>query len=305
MDRRRGMPARPSSEEEATWGQVAITLRELAKQRSDHSPSDLVGRSNRLLAAWPTGDDIPGEGWKSLKESYKKLNNSLEEMQKHSDSEAKLLDKSIELISVLIALRKAPEASLTDKRTKRPRASSPATPGPGSGTSTRGVSITLPPRTNSVGPSANHKKKDRKGHPLAVNTKVAFWNGNAANRTSDDADWILAIIVRVTSNRDGRIMYEVRDAEEEGAEVITAHQKHVIPLPDPKAPFTHEFSIGHTVLGLYPDTSCFYRAEVVATPKTLQSSGARHPTYKLKFEDDDNQEHPVAAEWVVEFPSLK
>lgn len=298
------MPTRPSSEEDATWAQAAITLRELVAQRTSHSPSDLVGRANRLLAAWPTGDDIPGEGWKSLRENYKKLTNSLEEMQKHSDAEVKLLDKSLELITVLVALRKAPEASLTDKRIKRPRASSPSgTPGPGSGANTRGVSITLPPRTNSVGPSANHKKKDRKGHPLAVNTKVAFWNGNSPNRT-DDVDWILAIIVRVISNREGRIMYEVRDAEEESAEVITTQQKNVIPLPDPKAPLTHEFPVGSTVLALYPDTSCFYRAEVVATPR-MQSSGGRQPSYKLKFEDDDNQEHGVAAEWVVEYPILR
>lgn len=75
--------------EDATWAQVAITLRDLVAQRTSHSPSDLVGRANRLLAAWPTGDDIPGEGWKSLKENYKKLTNSLEEMQKHSDAEVK------------------------------------------------------------------------------------------------------------------------------------------------------------------------------------------------------------------------
>ena len=27
------------------------------------------------------------------------------------------------------------------------------------------------------------------------------------------------------------------------------------------------------------------------------------PSYKLKFEDDDNQEHSVAAQWVVEWPA--
>lgn len=26
------------------------------------------------------------------------------------------------------------------------------------------------------------------------------------------------------------------------------------------------------------------------------------PTYKLRFEDDDDQEHTVAAQWVVEWP---
>ena len=53
---------------------------------------------------------------------------------------------------------------------------------------------------------------------------------------------------------------------------MIAHQKHIIPLPDPKAPVSHEFPVGSTVLALYPDTSCFYRAEVVATPKTMGSS---------------------------------
>ncbi|KAF7297389.1 SGF29 C-terminal domain-containing protein [Mycena indigotica] len=90
--------------------------------------------------------------------------------------------------------------------------------------------------------------------------------------------------------------------------------KGIIPLPDPmadeKSP-THinayqEFVQGAAVMALYPDTSCFYRAEVVATPKQLARTNptAKH-VYKLKFEDDDNQEHSVPAEWVVEWPNLK
>lgn len=79
-------------------------------------------------------------------------------------------------------------------------------------------------------------------------------------------------------------------------------------------------------MALYPDTSCFYRAEVIASPHDMQPSGRvslmsallscvvlNHeletlssskllPTYKLKFEDDDDQEHSVAAQWVVEWP---
>lgn len=61
----------------------------LSKQLSNHPPLDLVGRANRLITAWPTGDDLPGEGWKSLKENYKKLTNALEDIQKHSDAEVK------------------------------------------------------------------------------------------------------------------------------------------------------------------------------------------------------------------------
>jgi SAGA-associated factor 29 len=72
------------------------------------------------------------------------------------------------------------------------------------------------------------------------------------------------------------------------------------------------------VLALYPDTSCFYRAEVLASPSRVRPVGllmsvllniiAQNPsakgapTYKLKFEDDDDQEHSLAAQYVVEWP---
>lgn len=57
--------------------------------------------------------------------------------------------------------------------------------------------------------------------------------------------------------------------------------KSIIPLPDPNAApgsLAHvssyqEFPAGSTVMALYPDTSCFYRAEVIATPKEMQGGG--------------------------------
>lgn len=50
--------------------------------------------------------------------------------------------------------------------------------------------------------------------------------------------------------------------------------KSILPLPDPDAPAGSSahldvypvFSVGSTVMALYPDTSCFYRAEVIAKP---------------------------------------
>ena len=53
--------------------------------------------------------------------------------------------------------------------------------------------------------------------------------------------------------------------------------KAIIPLPDPNAPqgspshvnAYQEFPAGSVVMALYPDTSCFYRAEVIATPKDM------------------------------------
>lgn len=60
--------------------------------------------------------------------------------------------------------------------------------------------------------------------------------------------------------------------------VYTTTLRAIIPLPDPNAPAGspahvssyQEFPAGSIVMALYPDTSCFYRAEVIATPKDLQ-----------------------------------
>ena len=57
--------------------------------------------------------------------------------------------------------------------------------------------------------------------------------------------------------------------------------KAILPLPDPDAPtgspahlsLYPEFPVGSTVMALYPDTSCFYRAEVIATPDRVGLSG--------------------------------
>ena len=54
-----------------------------------------------------------------------------------------------------------------------------------------------------------------------------------------------------------------------------------MPLPDPNAPPTsaahlnayQEFPAGSIVMALYPDTSCFYRAEVISSPRDFQPAG--------------------------------
>lgn len=59
--------------------------------------------------------------------------------------------------------------------------------------------------------------------------------------------------------------------------------RFLIPLPDPNAspssaahPSQYpELNKGTVVLALYPDTTAFYRAEVVATPKDTLVAGLR------------------------------
>lgn len=334
MSGRRGASKRPASSEEVEyWSHAAASLGRLSKTYRTAATADTIGRVNRLLSAWPTDDDLPAEGYESVKSIYKKLTSGLTEIKTTSEREVGLIDDTIEHLGILIALRQASEAVPPEKRNKRPRAHSPApvpVPAPAAPpAATRAMSITLPPR-NSVGPQTaipfSREPKARrealsKQLPLQEGRKVAFHPPQNSSKAVDsatggkDEEWILAVVTKCINQDKNR--YEVQDPEpqEDGqpGQCYNTTLRAIIPLPDPNAPpesATHlnaypEFLAGSTVMALYPDTSCFYRAEVIASPSDMQPAGRTGPssrTYKLKFEDDDDQEHIVSAQWVVEWP---
>ncbi|KAK7469216.1 hypothetical protein VKT23_003705 [Stygiomarasmius scandens] len=324
MNRRQGVTARPASSEEIDcWSHATTSLSTLSSIYSSPSTLETIGRVNRLISAWPTDDTLPAEGLDGVKTIYKRLLTGLEQIQASSNQETKAIEDALEQLGILIALRKAPEVVSTDKRNnKRPRAPSPSgTPVPAPQPS-RSMSITLPAR-NSVGPSPpvpfSREPKARrealaKQLPLQEGRKVAFHPPpNKANGgTESDDNWILAVVTKCINADKNR--YEVHDPEPQESGEPGLHYnttlRSIIPLPDLNAPVGspsslaayREFTAGSTVMALYPDTSCFYRAEVIVTPREMQPTGGRVPTYKVKFEDDDNQEHLVSAQWVVEWP---
>ncbi|KAK7690032.1 hypothetical protein QCA50_006677 [Cerrena zonata] len=329
MASRRGTSKRPATSEEVNiWTDAATVLSKLSSQVSSPETNDVVGRVNRLLSAWPTDDTMPSEGFESLKNIYTKLNKGLNEIKANAERDAKMAEDAIERLDVLIALRRASEEQPPEKRQKRPRGSSPPpTVTPPTPVPSRPGSITLPPR-NSVGPSQVPFSRDPKARrealnrqlPLREKRKVAFHPPKAGDTSSggkDSEEWILAVVNRCINQDKNR--YEVQDPEpqEDGSpgQCYNTTLRAIIPLPDPDAPPdspSHlnaypEFPARSTVMALYPDTSCFYRAEVITSPKDVQATGRnastrQGPVYKLKFEDDDDQEHTVSAQWVVEWP---
>ncbi|KAF8967044.1 SGF29 tudor-like domain-containing protein [Flammula alnicola] len=323
--RRRAIPSRPvSSEEVECWTHASDSLRVLSAIYARQTTLETIGRVNRLISAWPTDDTLPTEGLGSLKTIQAKLASGLEDIKTHSEQDVKAIDDALERVSVLIALRKAPEALLSEKRNKRPRAPSPSgTPVPVQSAlgNTRSVSITLPPRTNSVGPTSHLRdsrtKKDSfsRPQPLQPGRKVVFRPPKSAD--AEEGTWIVAIITRVINSSKEGGKYEVQDAEpqEDGqpGATYTASLKTIVPLPEPGVAIGSPahlslhpiFPVGSTVLALYPDTSCFYRAEVIAVPVGDKSSSSTKytPTYQVKFEDDEDMIHNVSAYWVVQFPA--
>jgi len=91
--------------------------------------------------------------------------------------------------------------------------------------------------------------------------------------------------------------YEVQDPEpdESGAPgqiyKTSAAALIAIPLPDAALP---DYAVGKQVLARYPETTTFYRADV---------TGQKKDTYKLRFEDDQNQEMEVYRRYVLDFSS--
>ena len=91
--------------------------------------------------------------------------------------------------------------------------------------------------------------------------------------------------------------YEVQDPEpdENGApgRIYRTGVAALIAIPGPDAALP-DFPVGKHVLARYPETTTFYRAEV---------TGVKKDVYRLKFEDDQNQEMDVYRRYVLEFNS--
>jgi SAGA-associated factor 29 len=83
----------------------------------------------------------------------------------------------------------------------------------------RSVSITVPPRTNSVGPVGHSRdsrnKKDASYKPpiLQPERKVAFRPPPSTQSSQEDSTWIMAIVTKYLGSDKQGPKYEVQDAE--------------------------------------------------------------------------------------------
>lgn len=95
---------------------------------------------------------------------------------------------------------------------------------------------------------------------------------------------------------DGASRYEVEDAEpnEKGVGAVyrtTATSLTPIPPPGSSLP---SFSAGKQVMARYPDTTTFYRADVL---------GSKKDVYRLRFEgEEDDKEQEVDRRFVLDIP---
>ncbi|KAK9897785.1 hypothetical protein P389DRAFT_61717 [Cystobasidium minutum MCA 4210] len=193
-----------------------------------------------------------------------------------------------------------------------------SSPGPEPTPSTATTSAATPSTARSVGKQQQQQatqltRKERKEAivaqlPLKEGRPVAFKPsakaaGKGAKTEDGDLAYFLTRVVRCIAGDKNR--YEVQDVQDEhevdgkpGASYNTT-LKHLIVLPDPRDKSTYpinHYAVGTDVIAMYPDTTEFYRAKVVATPGNKRQSG----NYKVIFEDDDNRVMTVSTDYVAE-----
>lgn len=113
----------------------------------------------------------------------------------------------------------------------------------------------------------------------------------------DDGEGIIAKIKEVIEGPGGKARrYKVQDAEPDEGETppivsTTANQLLLIP---PSSTGLAPLVRGKQVIARYPDTTTFYRAEVMGT--------GRKEMCKLKFEGDDGHDKEVERKYVLDVP---
>lgn len=100
------------------------------------------------------------------------------------------------------------------------------------------------------------------------------------SKADDNGGWILANVLGIDPTNE---IYEVQD-EDDPRRIVTISYSNLRRLTDNAA----DIRKGDRVLAVFPDTTSFYRAVVVKTPKPLTSGSSGLWEVVVKFEDDED-----------------
>ncbi|OJJ62768.1 hypothetical protein ASPSYDRAFT_55528 [Aspergillus sydowii CBS 593.65] len=310
MPRDNGLAA---NEETDMWNKILQDLRK-AKEKNDKQ-KELVEQIGAL------NETIGREGGKPTLNEHNQLDDLYRQMLKLCEDERAILQDEpsdvIKNLGLLTALRQASEAeaplsraaSLSKSRKKRNDMDGSATDSPGpSGVSDkssrskngtqRSTSVSSTQVRDNVQVKIEEGSESAKATPaerngqLAVGAEVVFKHNK--NKQGVEGEGIQCIIKGITGEGNKK-RYDVQDPEpnengEQGA-VYKTTAVSLIPIPRMGSTLP-SFSVGKQVLARYPDTTTFYRAEVM---------GSKKDTYRLKFEgEEDDKEMEVDRRFVLD-----
>ncbi|KAL6235944.1 hypothetical protein BDW75DRAFT_229878 [Aspergillus navahoensis] len=311
MARDNGLAA---NEETDMWNKILQDLRK-AKEKNDKQKAlaEQIATLNEKIAK---------EGGKPTLSEHNQLDSLYRQMLKLCEEERAILQDEpsdvIKNLGLLTALRQASEAeapmsraaSLSKSRKKRNDIDGSATdsPGPSGGLSDKGgrskggiqrsTSVSSTQVRDNVQVKLEEGTESTKATPaerngqLAVGAEVVFKHNK--NKQGVEGEGIQCIIKGITGEGNKK-RYDVQDPEpnengEQGA-VYKTTAVSLIPIPRIGSALP-SFPVGKQVLARYPDTTTFYRAEVM---------GLKKDTYRLKFEgEEDDKEMEVDRRFVLD-----
>ncbi|KAK9371553.1 SGF29 tudor-like domain-containing protein [Lipomyces chichibuensis] len=287
-----------SSGEPEVWNKICTELRKLPEfaalnENAKIAISKLDVGSPRVGGLEIDGEDTvddgseEGEGIGIKVEDHEdprvllaKLDQLKELSQKQLDyaqSEKKILDQASEDVSILTALRQATETVITDNKRKKRKAD----------------------ETPLVETSKNFKKaRSGSAAPMdvpSIGAQVAF---RLKKQKGAEVEWIQCEITKVIGEGN-KIRFEVQDPEPDEnnnpGQSYKAGPKDIIFIPESSTDLP-VYPIGTRVLARYPETTTFYKAEVMGTK--------RDGTCRLKFEGEEEvgKETEVERRLVLEMP---
>ncbi|KAF9886331.1 SAGA HAT/Core module component [Aspergillus nanangensis] len=326
-NRPRGPPAPrdnglAANEETDMWNKFLQDLRK-AKEKNDKQKA-LADQISAL------NEKIGREGGKPSLTEHNQLDTLYRQMSKLCDEERAILQDEpsdvIKNLGILTALRQASEAeapqnratALSKSRKKRNEFDGSATdsPGPsasisdkasrGKGGVQRSASVSSAQARegresrDSVMVKVEEGAEGTKGTlaersgQLTIGAEVVFKHNKKQQGVEGEG---IQCIIKSISGDGTKKRYDVQDPEpnengEQGA-VYKTTAASLIPIPQVGSPLP-SFSVGKYVLARYPDTTTFYKAEVM---------GSRKDVFRLKFEgEEDDKEMEVDRRFVLDIP---
>ncbi|GIJ83702.1 SAGA HAT/Core module component [Aspergillus pseudoviridinutans] len=311
-----------ANEETDMWNKI---LQDLRKAKEKNDKQKVVAEEIAAL-----NEQIGRDGGRPTLSEHNQLDSLYRQMSKLCEEERAILQDEpsdvIKNLGLLTALRQASEAeapfnraaSLVKSRKKRSDVDGSVTDSPGpSGPSVsdkigriksvqRSTSASSPQtrdgreirdsvmvKIEETAESIRGTIAERNGQ-LVIGAEVVFKHNK--NKQGVEGEGIQCIIKGISGDGPKK-RYDVQDPEpnengEQGA-VYKTTAASLIPIPQVGSTLP-VFPVGKQVLARYPDTTTFYRAEVMGTKKD---------TYRLKFEgEEDDKEMEVDRRFVLDIP---
>ncbi|KAI9598298.1 SGF29 tudor-like domain-containing protein [Syncephalis fuscata] len=268
------------------WRHIAADLQVLGTTRT--KTNTLLEQLNQLYAS---SDQVPE------RRAVQKGERLCEEAMETVVEVKSMADRLKERLGVLIALREAAD-------TEGIKVTTPSSPSVGTPTASHTESSRRRKRHSESEPPETPVRKPR-GSPTKKSIAISAGQRVAAKVSSGDDDvdeWILAVVKRYFAEKQ---VYEVEDAEEDDSGNIATYQlppKYILTISNTGMGHrSGEFAIGHTVLALYPNTTCFYKATVTMPPSKVRDPRCKGQ-YVVQFDDDNEQAQAVPANMVLDYP---